>query len=414
MFKMTRPDLVFLGISILTILLLAGLTWGNYQFAVENPGGNDFVPRYIGTRLFLLDGFSPYSDEATLKIQEMIYGRAAEDGEDQQLFVYPLYSVLFFFPFSLIENYPLARAAWMAFLEIGLLVIAFASLVAMRWRPGRLVLAFFLLFSLIWYHAFRSVINGNPAILVTIFISLMFLFVVNQNYWAAGVMLAFATIKPHMVILLIPFVLWWACTRREMGLITSFFVTMVFLVGIMIFRQPDWMIANLRQVLLYPEYTQPGTPGGIFAEWWPRFGTILGWGLTSFLSVVLLREWFAASKKDVRWFLWAAGLTLAITNLIGIRTATANYIALFPVLVFVFTVWQEHWRKASDGLAFVTMLVLLVGLWWLFVSTLIQTDQSWQHPIMFFPMPVFLICALYWVRNWALGPRRMQIEEFGE
>ena len=32
---------------------------------------------------------------------------------------------------------------------------------------------------------------------------------------------------------------------------------------------PDWMVQNLREVIRYPSYNPPGTPGAAFAAWWP-------------------------------------------------------------------------------------------------------------------------------------------------
>lgn len=411
MLKNHRPDLLYLGIVILMILLAAGLTWGNYQYTLENPGGNDFVSRWLGTRLYLTEGISPYSDEATLRIQEYFYGRKALPNEDQQLFVYPFYSMLFFSPFSLIENFSLARAVWMTVLEIGILAISFSSMAAMRWKPGKGLLIFFLIFSMLWYHALRPIINGNPAILAALFISLAFFMVHQGRFSMAGILFAFSTIKPQMVILLIPFVMWWALTRRKKQMILSFFVSLSVLIGVSIFLQPDWILKNLWQVFAYSGYTQAGTPIGIFMEWGPGIGDKIGIGLTIFLVLILVVEWIAASKKDEQWFLWTACLTLVVTNLIGIRTSTANYIALMPALILVFSVFHERWGKASSRVIFIYLLTLLIGLWWLFVATLIRSDQPWQHPVLFFPLPVLLFLSLYWVRHWKLGSPRMQIEE---
>ena len=409
--KKIRPDLLFLGLTVFMILMILGITWGNYQFTKENPGGNDFISRWLGTRLFVTEGINPYSDEATLRIQEFFYGMEALPNEDQQLFVYPYYSMLFFAPFSLIEDFALARAVWMTVLEIGLLVISFSSMAAVGWKPGRSTLIIFLIFTLTWYHAVRPLINGNPAILAAVFISLAFLMITRNRYTAAGVLIAFSTIKPQMVILLVPFVLWWAISRRKTALIISFSITMFFFVAISQISQPDWLLGNLRQIVAYPSYTEPGTPGGIFSSWWSETGSSIGIGLSIFLALVLLIEWIAATKKDQYWFLWTASLTLVITNLIGIRTSTANYIALMPGLILIFSIIQERWKKESSKIVLFYLITLMVGVWWLFIATLINSDQPWQNPILFFPLPTLLFLNLYWVRYWALNSRKMEIEE---
>jgi len=65
------------------VALLVGLTLVNYRYAQQNPGGNDFLVHWVGTRLFLTEGVSPYSDQTALEIQTMVYGRAARPGEHE-------------------------------------------------------------------------------------------------------------------------------------------------------------------------------------------------------------------------------------------------------------------------------------------------------------------------------------------
>jgi hypothetical protein len=113
-----------------------------------------------------------------------------------------------------------------------------------------------------------------------------------------------------------------------------------------------------------------------------------------------------AWKKEFNWIYWTACLTIVITNLIGIRTATENFIAMFPGLILVFTCWDERWRRAGRFIVVLFLLILLIGLWALFLGTLIKSDQPTQNPVMFFPQPLFMLLGLYWVRWWALRQQR--------
>jgi len=407
----TRPEIKVIAAVGLLLAVVVVLTWGNYQFALNNPGGSDFMPRWLGTRDFLTLGRSPYSQGTTRAIQRFFYGRTALAGEDQQLFVYPFYSMLVFAPFAWTDNYELARAIWMTTLELSLGGIAFISLVLVEWQPKRKVLIIYLLFAFMWYHAVRPVINGNASVMVALFIVFTLFGVVRGNFVSAGIMLALSTIKPHMVVLFVPFVLWWALSRRELRLIWSFLVSMLLLVGGSLLLDRYWIIDNLRQIIAYPQYTLPGTPGAIFAGWWPDNGGRIGIWLTAVLALLLLREWLAAYGKDTRWFLWTAGITLVITNLIGIRTATANYIALFPLLPLLFSLWEQRWQRVGRWLVLITMALLFIGIWWLFLATLIKAEQPTQHPLLFFPLPIFLFIAFYWMRYWSLVSRQYRIRE---
>jgi hypothetical protein len=53
------------------------------------------------------------------------------------------------------------------------------------------------------------------------------------------------------------------------------------------------------------------------------------------------------------------------------------------------------------------MLLMFIGIWWLFLATLDTSGpQPIQAPIMFFPLPVFLVACLYWIRWWVLRPEQ--------
>ena len=221
-----RPDLFFLGIILLVVFLIAGLTWVNYQIVLNDQGVEGYAPLWMGTRAAILDGQSPYSASTSEATQLLLYdGRLALPGEDPGWFLYPLFSILFFAPTALIPDFPIARAVWMTLLGGSLIAIAFASLELTRWRPSRIVLGGYLLFFFAGYYAVHSVYLGNPSILVTLFIILAFLLIQRERDVAAGILLGLSTFKPQMVFLLWCFVLLWGVSRRRLALVTSLIFT---------------------------------------------------------------------------------------------------------------------------------------------------------------------------------------------
>jgi hypothetical protein len=174
---------------------------------------------------------------------------------------------------------------------------------------------------------------------------------------------------------------------------------------------PDWPLQNLYEVLRYPGYNPPGTPGAAFATWWPALGGRLGWGLTVLLAIVLIVEWYLVRGKDFRWFCWTAGLTLVISQWIGIQTDPGNFIILFIPLVLIFATWEERWGvRRGRPVVLLGFLILFVGLWAIFLATVDYGDQPQQDPIMFFPLPIIMLVGLYWVRWWAIKPAKTLIE----
>lgn len=404
--KRLPTELVFALLIVLAAVALIFLTWANYRYSVQNPGGSDLLPRWVGTRLFLMEGQSPYSDETTQEIQRLFYGRPARDGEDQVLFVYPFYSILLFSPFALIADYNTARAVWMTVLEVSVILLVAAGLSLNRWRLSPIMLGLLLLFASLWYYTVRALINANAALLIALVVALAFLAIRDERDGLAGLLLALTTVKPQMVVLLILLVLIWSISRQRWLLFWSFLGNLALLTAVTSLLIPNWIWQNLVQIFSYPEYTLPTTAGEIFAVWMPGVGIRLGYALTVILIATLVWEWRLAWGKDFRWLLWTAGLTLAATQLVGLPTATENYMIMFPALLMVFAAWEEQWRSFGKVLIFTSYILLFFGVWWLFLATLERGDQPIQGLIMFFPLPVFLLIGLYWVRWWVLRPEQ--------
>lgn len=404
--KRTRSTGWTLGLALIVVVgVLVLLTWGNLNYARQNPGGNDFLVHWEGTRSFLIDNLSPYSDQTALRIQTLAYGGPAGPGQHELRVAYPLYSIILFFPFAFISDFAVARAVWMTVLEVGLLLISIFSIQAAGWKPRFPTLLVFLLFSFLWYQAVRPVINGNAVIIVTLGIVGALVAIRNGSDEVAGILLAFTTIKPQVVAVFLVFIVLWSLFNRRWRLIAWLVGTLLLLSAVAWFFLPDWILQNLREIVRYPGYNPPGTPGAALAVWFPAMGQRIGLGLTAVLMVVLLFEWFIGRKADYRGFLWLASLTLVASQWIGIQTDPGNFIVVLPALVLCFALIEERYRHQGWVISLLIMLALGVGLWVLFVQTLvISNGQPQQSPVMFFPLPAFLFLLLYWVRWWAFHP----------
>jgi hypothetical protein len=403
--KAYRSSTVFIILIAAVLLgLFSVLTWANYRFSAENPGGTDFLVHWVGTRALVMEGLNPYSDEVALEIQTRTYGRAAQPGEHELRVAYPLYSVIVFLPFALVGDFTLARALWMTVLEIALLLLVFLSLRLVRWRIGLPMLVVLLLFSLFWYHGLRPLINGNAVILVALFLVGAILALRAGADELAGVLFAFSTIKPQVVVLVLAFVVLWAAANGRWRVITWLGVTVFLLSASAALIIPDWILHNLREVVRYPGYNPPGTPQAAFIAWWPAWGQRLGWVLTGFMALFLLVEWWGNRRADFRGFLWTALLTLAISQWIGIQTDPGNFIVLFPAVILVLSQIADRWRAGGRVFTVVCLIALFAGIWAIFLNTVQFGDQPLQSAVMFFPLPAFLLITLYWVRWWVVQP----------
>jgi len=373
----------------------------NIQYTNATPGGIDFLVHWEGTRAFVYDGISPYSDTVALRIQKVVYGRPAKQGEHELRVAYPFYSELLFLPFALIGDYNLARTIWMTFLEITLLASTFICLKLTNWKPGVAVLTIVLLFSLLWYHAVRGLINGNAVIVVAFLIVASLLAIREHRDELAALLLAYATIKPHVVILFLVVVFLWAISRKRWKLIFWTIGSEFVFIGGGMLLLPNWILQNIWEILRYRSYNPPGTLADVFRVWFPGIGIQAAIILAIILSLILIYEWVVVWGKHFDWFLWTASLTLVVSQWIGIQTDPGNFIILFLPLILVLAAFNDRWNgRKADWLTISVLLSLFVLIWVLFLKTIEYGQQPVQNPIMFFPLPLFLIISLYWIRWW--------------
>ena len=157
--------------SIVIVVLLLGLlfaldVYATYRvFTLSHPGANDFYSRWKAAQVYWAEGIDPYSNQATLAIQQGIYGRPAGPNDDPGLFAYPFYTVFLLVPLVWLP-YTWVEAIWLVILEFGLIggVLLYISLI--RWRLPAWLLASTALWAVVFYHSARTILLGQFAGLV--------------------------------------------------------------------------------------------------------------------------------------------------------------------------------------------------------------------------------------------------------
>ena len=405
-----REPLIFVLVILLVLGGLAGLTWMNYRFSVQNPGGNDFLARWMGARKWLMEGISPYDQRVSLATQEILYGRPADPqrGESLGHFVYPLTSMIFFAPFGLLEYLP-ARALWMTVLELSLVGLVLVSMRLVRWKPKPVWTVSLILFGLLWYHGVRAIILGGLAPIEALLIVAALYLILKDRDVGAGVLLALSISQSQITFLLIPFILIWAYSRRRFSLIRNYLISLLGFFALSLLFIPNWPMQMLWQwvdLSNYPAQTDLLT--SIIASSVPGLRTRLNIGMQIVLWIYLFVEWVGAWKKEYPWFLWTAMMTLVITNFVVIPPVTTHYVMLLPVLLLIFKVWRQRWEKVGNWVVGLVLLLLLIGLWFLFLSAV---DGNIEHPAMYLPVPLICLFGLWWVRWWAIHPVQLPHDE---
>ena len=394
-------------VALVPVVLIL-LTYANYGFVVDSPGGNDFLARWMGAKSWVQDGISPYDPSVSLKTQEVIYGRPArpETGEDIGHFVYPLPSMIFFAPFGLLP-FQVARAIWMTLLETGLLLLSIIGFGIAKWNPRRGLLILIMIFSLIWYHGLRAVILGQFAIIEALLMTGALIAIQREDDILSGFLFALSLAKPQMTFLLIPFVIFWAISKKRWTLLASTIGFNLLIFVVFLFLMPDWPLQWIAQVLEYPAYSPAKPFVTIIADFFPGISSGLNLGLSVLFIGYMLWEWVLAMTKDERWFQWTAAITIVVTSVVVVRTATTNYLAMVPAMMMIFSIWVRRWKSKGELGVVAVLILLFLGLWILFLRTV---DGNLEDPVMYLPLPAMILFGLWWVRWWFIRPAKLPFE----
>lgn len=384
----------FTAVTLLLLLLFVISVWGFHEsFTSKVPGANDFYPRWRGTQLYWQEGVDPYSQTATEAIQRDMYGgRLAYDTEDQVLFVYPFYIVFFLWPLTS-TDYSWVQAFWLVLVQFCLITAVILNLKLVEWKMPPLLLGLTLLWTVLFYNSTRTIILGQFAGLIYLWIVGTLLALKYEKDILAGMLISLTTIKPQMSYLLIPALLIWAVGQRRWRFIGSSFFTMLVLVGASFLLHPDWLFSFIDQVVHYPGYTITGSPLWVLTGYYfPQLGKPVEYLMIASLLVYLLWNWrwLPKVKADSSHFLFIIGLTLIITNMIVVRTATTNYVIMYiPLFMILHTLYQ----RAKRGSLLVALFFIgsILFTWTLFLMS-VQGDQ--EHPITYLPLPFLLLFVM--------------------
>ncbi len=350
--------------------------------AHDRPRGNlsDLYPRWVGARELLLHGRDPYSPEVTREIQVGFYGRPLDpsrpdDPGDQEGFAYPVYVVFCLaptmgLPFALLQKgcywvlffltcattllwLRILRRSAPLWMQISLLALTLGSPAVMQGLKLRQM---------------TLLVAGLLAIAITLLVA--------DYPVAAGFLLALATIKPQLVVLLLCWLALWTLGdwRRRYRLAASFLATMTILVAASEWYLPHWIPRFWRAIQEYEHYTASASVMDNL------FGAPWSWALELLACAAVMgvcwRERRQAANTDS--FVFTLSLALATTILIVPTCANYNQVLVIPALLVLAKERRTIWRRSIANRA---LFVLTGGLvLWPWLSSTALAGLSFVLP----------------------------------
>jgi hypothetical protein len=315
---------VVAGLALYAVLLHQTYTW---------PGNThpDFFVEWTASRV-ALSGGNPYGAETTAAIQIGSKGHLVAATEDQLAFVYPLYAALVNAPLVLLP-YDWATAIRQSVTQIALLAGVLLFIRSIRWRasPGELGLA--LLITILAYPTFGGVMLGQMAVAVLALLLFTFWALRQGHDVLAGGCLALSTVKPQLVILVVPGLLLWSLVQRRWSVLVAFAIVLGLLTVVSLLIFPAWPQELLQAILRYPSYKSTRTgPGFLLID---CCGSASAWLLQVAAIGGLAAGWWLARDGNARWTEGAFVLTLAMTCFLPPQTSPVDRMLLLPAVLLL-------------------------------------------------------------------------------
>ncbi|HSR48312.1 MAG TPA: glycosyltransferase family 87 protein [Anaerolineales bacterium] len=381
----------------LTALLLGTLAWALREvYTQQYPGGNDLYPRWSAGCDWLTRGIDPYSESATLEIQQGIYGRPAFEFEDQVAFAYPIYSAAIIWPLCLTSDFATAHAVAMVALIAGVIGTAILSRQVSSWRPAGWLWVWALFWIVVSYPSARAVLLGQLAVMVGLVQVAALEGLRTRRDVLAGIALAVSMVKPQMAILLVPGLLFWAVWTRRWQFVGAFTAAMAVLVLVPMAWLPSWIGDWIGQLRVYPSYTEFGSATWILTTYYLGTPPLVELVLTAGLVVGVGYVWWVARRARFEMMVWAAALTIVLTHFISPRTATTHFGPMLVPAFMMFRVTAQPEGRARPWAVAGFLAAVSVLSWVLFLLTV---DGRQESALNYLPVPIGMLLALIWIRR---------------
>ncbi|HEX8813152.1 MAG TPA: glycosyltransferase 87 family protein [Terracidiphilus sp.] len=201
------------------------------------------------------------------------------------------------------------------------------------------------------------------SLLVSGLVAIAVILLMKDHPLPAGILLAFATIKPQLVVLLLLWLAMWTLAdwRRRYLWCASFLVTMIILLAASEWCLPHWIPRFWQALREYQDYT------GAQRVLEKLVGTVWGRTLEALAIAMMLDVCWTRRRQaaDTAGFVFAVSIALGITVLVAPTYAVYNQVLLIPALLMLVEQRGAMWRKNMATRLLLTATAILVVWPWI-------------------------------------------------
>jgi hypothetical protein len=314
---------------------------------------DDYVRHWAAGKSFLKRD-DPYSTAKLQVFQDLATGPEMQSNIISTIFI-PPWSMLIIAPFAFFD-YPTSRLVWLLFSIVLLLVSAELLWKSYAGPPEKKWLSWILVFT--FAPTIYLLEDGQTTFLVLLGLAGFLYFEKLHKDWIAGVFVALITVKPQLLFLFWPAIVFWSIKRRNFTILISFGLTL--------------LLASILTVIINPQ---------IFQQYFThiKFNSPILWG-TPTLGGYL------------RYFIF------------GVERFWPQYIGPLIGLVWFIFYWLRHkqqwlWTEQSPILVFASILTSLYGWTYDQVVLIVGVMKAGVRLVHFQKKTSSIMLAIYFLIN---------------
>jgi len=371
----------------------------NYFVASSFWGGQDFFVNWASARMLFFKGINPYSQNGINFLTETSQFLHVIPKDTNYNLLNPLFSIFLFFPFSLFQNFYVARAFWLIINEAFLFISCRLVLRIVGLKDDQQVTVKLLVYFFSFFYSVIALLQGSEYIFLFFIFLGALRWIQEKKLLGTGFLLAILTFKMQAVIIPLLVLFVYLFFEKGWSAFVWFLISLAVLGVASYLLVPDWPIMYFRAIVTNGVASGIALPGELVKNWINDSPPLIWNGISVICFGIILLELFLSPIDSKRLF-WVLCLAISLHPLIMIQNRLGSLCFLLLPMGFIFYQWMERNRLYGSWVINISLIIFsffLITLGFLTKSM----DYKEPFPAVFYFLPIaFTLLNLYWIRGW--------------
>jgi hypothetical protein len=360
---------------------------------------DDYKITYNQSKLLFKNGISPYGSESQSYLAGLAENEAWEIKNANTDMENPIFQLIFYFPFTLIQNYQWSEAVFVTINQICVLLSIHMLFNLIKWDPKIIERYIVYLLSSTVFFVTINLMSTNISVFQLVFLVGALFFDEKGKPILSGIFFGFSLIDPiSMFYMLTTLSIILISTKKITSLIWAFITVSLMTLFSFIF-DGNWVLGWLKSLFLIPKrYPFVSFLDAAYLKYNLQFNRIFAVVPILLISWVIF-EIIRTPKDTIDKKIWLLSITGIVNHYLMVQSSPNSEILFLLSLILLIGIW---WDKINQIIKIGLYVILGILSYSVFKWPLFNLNSN-NESILFF-LGLFFIINLYWVRIWVMKP----------